>query len=72
MLTGLDDETVAAETLQAGGQDYLNKGALNSVLLHQSIRNAIERKRAEEDRPPLPREVDRGRSPASGTNSWPC
>ncbi len=48
VLTGLNDQLVAAQTLQAGGQDYLNKGALNLCILHQSIRNAIERKHAEE------------------------
>src|SRR5262249_7318273 len=49
VLTGLNDEAVAAETLRAGGQDYLNKGALTYCVLHKSIRHAIERKKAEEE-----------------------
>jgi signal transduction histidine kinase len=49
VLTGLHDETVAAATLQSGGQDYLNKGALTYCVLHKSIRYAIERKRAKEE-----------------------
>ncbi len=48
VLTGLNDATVAAQTLNGGGQDYLNKGALNLCVLHQSIRNAIARKQSEE------------------------
>jgi CheY-like chemotaxis protein len=49
VLTGLHDETVAAATLQSGGEDYLNKGALTYCVLHKSIRHAIERKRAKQE-----------------------
>jgi signal transduction histidine kinase len=47
VLTGLDDPTVAVEILHAGGQDYLNKRALDLCALDRTIRHAIERKRAE-------------------------
>jgi signal transduction histidine kinase len=49
VLTGLDDQTLAAETLRAGGQDYLNKGISHLCVLHQTIRHAIERNRAAKD-----------------------
>jgi DNA-binding response OmpR family regulator len=52
VLTGLRDDRVAAEVLEAGGQDYLVKGALNYAVLERSIRSAIRRKRAQgESRP---------------------
>jgi sigma-B regulation protein RsbU (phosphoserine phosphatase) len=49
VLTALDDEAVASGTLNAGAQDYLVKNYLNYAILHNAIRNAIERKRAEEE-----------------------
>jgi signal transduction histidine kinase len=48
VLTGLESEEVAAETLRQGAQDYLVKGKVDGHLLVRSIRYAIERKRAEE------------------------
>jgi signal transduction histidine kinase/CheY-like chemotaxis protein len=48
VLTGLENEEVAAETLRQGAQDYLVKGKVDGNLLVRSIRYAIERKRAEE------------------------
>jgi len=48
VLTGLNDETVEAETLRAGGQDYLNKGVLDFCILHRSIQHAIDRSRPQE------------------------
>jgi DNA-binding response OmpR family regulator len=47
VLTALDNQDVAVEVLQGGGQDYLVKTYLNYAVLHRSIRHAIERKRAE-------------------------
>ncbi|MBE9109779.1 response regulator [Nodosilinea sp. LEGE 07298] len=46
--TGLNDETLALNAVQAGAQDYLVKGHITGELLVRSIRYAIERKRAEQ------------------------
>ena len=42
-LSGLEDERVATQALQAGVQDYLPKGAIASELLTRSISLAVER-----------------------------
>ncbi|HLN91985.1 MAG TPA: ATP-binding protein, partial [Patescibacteria group bacterium] len=47
VLTGLDDENAAMESLRQGAQDYLVKGKFDGVLLLRSIRYARERKRIE-------------------------
>ena len=47
VLTGLDDENAAMESLRQGAQDYLVKGKFDGVLLLRSIRYARERKRTE-------------------------
>ena len=47
VLTGLDDETVAVQSVQAGAQDYLIKGCISGALVSRAIRYAIARKQAE-------------------------
>ncbi len=47
VLTGLDDETIAAEALQQGAQDYLVKGQIETRGLLRALRNAVERKAME-------------------------
>jgi diguanylate cyclase (GGDEF)-like protein/PAS domain S-box-containing protein len=48
VLTGLDDESLAIESLQQGAQDYLVKGRIDTQELPRSMRYAIERKSLEE------------------------
>ena len=48
VLTGLDDESVAARAVREGAQDYLVKGQVDASTLSRAIRYAVERKRAEE------------------------
>ncbi len=48
VLTGLDDEVMAARALQIGAEDYLIKGEINSRLLMRSMRYAIDRRQANE------------------------
>lgn len=46
VLTGLDDNKVALEAVQAGAQAYLVKGKIDGQLLVGSLLDAIERKRS--------------------------
>ena len=46
ILTGLDDETLAATAVRQGAQDYLVKGQVDVNLLAQTVRYSIERKQA--------------------------
>jgi diguanylate cyclase (GGDEF)-like protein/PAS domain S-box-containing protein len=48
VLTVLDDEAMAAQSLQEGAQDYLIKGQIDARSLLQSLRHSIERKTMEE------------------------
>jgi diguanylate cyclase (GGDEF)-like protein/PAS domain S-box-containing protein len=48
VLTCLDDESLAAEALQEGAQDYLIKGQIETRGLLRSLRYAMERKAIEE------------------------
>jgi PAS domain S-box-containing protein len=50
VLTGLDDESLGAQALQEGAQDYLVKGQLTTRGLARALRYAIERKVVEEAR----------------------
>jgi signal transduction histidine kinase len=45
VLTGLDDEVLAAAAMNAGAQDYLIKGQIESRALPRALRHAIERHR---------------------------
>lgn len=47
VLTGLDDERLAAQALQQGAQDYLIKGEIETRGLLRAMRYAIERKSSE-------------------------
>ena len=55
VLTHVDDEELAATTLQQGAQDYLVKGEVNKNWLIRSIQHAIARGKLDSAKPP-PRE----------------
>src|SRR5580698_2013104 len=44
VLTGMDDESLAAQALQVGAQDYLIKGQIETRGLLRALRYAVERK----------------------------
>src|SRR6202521_988726 len=48
VLTGLDDESLAAQALQEAAQDYLIKGQIDTRGLLRALRYAVERKTMEE------------------------
>jgi diguanylate cyclase (GGDEF)-like protein/PAS domain S-box-containing protein len=48
VLTGLDDDSLAAQALQEGAQDYLVKGQIETRGLFRALRYAVERKILEE------------------------
>ena len=48
VVTGTDDELMAAQALQEGAQDYLIKGQIDSRGLLRALRYAVERKSTEE------------------------
>lgn len=43
ILSGMEDESVAMQAVQAGAQDYLIKGHVDDVTLRRALRYAIER-----------------------------
>ena len=47
VLSGMDDEVLALETMQKGAQDYLVKGKGDERILVRSLRYAIERKKTQ-------------------------
>ncbi len=57
MLTGQGDRDVDLEAMSAGAADYLVKSQIDGPLLERSIRYAIERRRAQEERERLIREL---------------
>ncbi|HEY7417196.1 MAG TPA: response regulator, partial [Ktedonobacteraceae bacterium] len=56
LLTGAHQDEIDIQALQAGADDYIDKGHLQSELLKRIIRYAIERKKAEQERERLLRE----------------
>jgi diguanylate cyclase (GGDEF)-like protein/PAS domain S-box-containing protein len=48
VLTGMDDQTLAANALREGAQDYLIKGEIEARSLRRALRYAVERKALEE------------------------
>jgi len=48
VLTGLNDDSLAAQALQEGAQDYLVKGQIEATGLFRALRYAIERKHMQE------------------------
>ncbi|GHO81159.1 hypothetical protein KSD_89300 [Ktedonobacter sp. SOSP1-85] len=53
LLTGATEGEIDIQALQAGADDYIDKGHLQGELLHRIIRYAIERKKAEIEREKL-------------------
>jgi signal transduction histidine kinase len=45
VMTGLEDEALAAQAMKAGAQDYLIKGQIENRALPRALRHAIERQR---------------------------
>ena len=56
-LTGLSDEHVALHAVQEGAQDYLVKGQISGDILYRAIRYAVERKKNEQEKNRLIREL---------------
>jgi DNA-binding response OmpR family regulator len=57
VLTGRGDREVDMAAMQAGAADYLDKSQIKAPLLERSIRYAIERKRAADEREQLVAEL---------------
>ena len=57
VLTGNNDENLGMQAIQNKASEYLVKGKIDAALLIRSIRYAIERKRAEQERERLLEEV---------------
>lgn len=57
LMTGLEDENMAARAVREGAQDYLVKGQTDERLLTRSILYSIERKNSEEGKKRLQEEI---------------
>jgi PAS domain S-box-containing protein len=49
VMSGMKDESLALQAVQAGAQDYLSKGHVEGHILSRSIRYSVERKHIEEE-----------------------
>ena len=49
VITGLDDDLLAAEALREGAQDYLIKGEIENRALPRALRQAVERQRMQRE-----------------------
>src|SRR5580692_6420644 len=49
VLTGLEDEDLAAEAMKEGAQDYLIKGQIENRALPRVLRHSIERQRIQSE-----------------------
>jgi signal transduction histidine kinase len=49
VMTGLEDEVLAAEAMKEGAQDYLIKGQIENRALPRALRHAIERQRMQKE-----------------------
>src|ERR1041385_8081978 len=68
ILSGLNDETTAIECVNAGAQDYLIKGEVNSHLLMRSLRYAVARGLLEKERTQLLARERAARAQAEAAN----
>ena len=68
ILSGLNDETTAIECVNAGAQDYLIKGEVNSHLLVRSLRYAVARGVLEKERSQLLARERAARAQAEAAN----
>ena len=50
IFTSMEDEAMGDQLVQQGAQDYLVKGQIEGTLLYRTLRHAIERKQATEDK----------------------
>ncbi len=57
VFTGLSDEQLGVQAVQAGAQDYLIKGQTDGTLLEKAIRYSIKRKQLENEKERLIREL---------------
>ncbi len=57
LLTGIEDSALGFEAVKQGAQDYLIKGQAPGPLLFRAIRYSVERKRLENERQRLVREL---------------